>query len=379
MREIYLDNAATTKVDADVAELAIELMQHCYGNPSALHKKGTEAAVLLDTARKQVAALLGCTPQELVFCSGGTEANNLALLGAARARQRRGKTIVVGTVEHASVLQPLKYLEECGWTVKRIAPLPNGSADIPAMINAVDNDTVLISAMLVNSETGSITAVDKLAAQARRKQPGILVHCDAVQGFGKLLFTVNGLGSDLLTISGHKLYAPKGSGALYIRSGVRIHNVLYGGGHENGLRPGTEPLPALCGMGKSAQNATRTQAQTFTRMQKLSEYFVNKAAGINGICINSPGESSPYIQNISLPGWRSQILLNYLSDRGIHLSSGSACAKGARSRILTAMGLPLERIDSALRVSFCKENTPADIDALFEALGGAMRDVLKNS
>ena len=379
MREIYLDNAATTKVDADVAALALDLMQRCYGNPSALHKKGADAAALLAAARKQVAALLGCRPQELVFCSGGTEANNLAILGAAYAQQRRGKTIVAGTVEHASVLQPLTHLEENGWTVKRIPPLPDGSADIPAMIAAIDSDTVLISAMLVNSETGSVTAVDKLAAQARRKQPGILVHCDAVQGFGKLVFTVKSLDADLVTVSGHKLYAPKGSGALYLRSGARIRNVLHGGGHESGLRPGTEALPALCGMGKSAQTALETQAQTLAHMRTLSEYFVNKTAQTDGVCINSPRESSPYIQNISLPGWRSQILLNYLSDRGIYLSSGSACAKGARSRILTAMNLPLERIDSALRVSFCKENTREDVDALFAALGSAMRDILKSS
>ena len=376
-QEIYLDNAATTRTHPEVADAALEMMTRYYGNPSSLHKKGLEAQLLLESARAQVAAALGCNKDELVFTSGGTEANNLAVFGAVQAKKRRGKTIVAMSFEHSSVLEPLRRLQEQGFTVKTVPPLPNGMADVNALLNAVDEDTILLCCMLVNSEVGTVAPVAEIARQARRKAPELLVHCDAVQAFGKIPFSAAKLGVDLLTVSAHKLHAPKGCGALYIKKGVRIVPLFYGGSQEKLLRPGTENTPLGYAFGLAAQMAATTLASTLQNAEALREYFVNKAAETPGICINSPREAAPYICNISVPGYRSEILLHYLAEKGIFVSSGSACSKGAPSHVLTAMGLAPTRVDSALRVSFCAQNTVQEIDSFFIALGSAMRELAR--
>lgn len=376
MEEIYLDHCATTPVDEDIAAVAVELMREAYGNPSSLHSKGLSAQLRLDKARLQLAAALGCSQEEVVFTSGGTESNNLALLGGAAALGRRGKTIVAMAYEHSSVLEPLRHLERQGCTLRLVNPAPDGRVDAGRLVDAVDGDTILVSCMLVNSEVGTVAPVAEIARAVRRKNSLALIHCDAAQAFGKLPFSADKLGVDTLSVSGHKIHAPKGCGALYLRKGTRLSPLLHGGGQERGLRPGTENLPAACAFGYAAEKMTARIEENLFHVRSIREYFVNKAKSVPGLCINSPGDATPYLCNVSLPGYRSEILLHYLAQRGVYVSSGSACSRGAASHVLRSMGLPPERVDSALRVSFGKDTRTEHIDAFFETLKEAAREVL---
>lgn len=375
MQEIYLDNCATTRVDEDTAAVAMEMMCGEYGNPSSLHSKGLSAQLRLDHARQQVASALGCTKDEVVFTSGGTEANNLAVLGGADALRRRGKTAVVSATEHSSVLESMRYLEEQGYTIKRILPLPTGRMDAQAMVDAVDDDTVLVSCMMVNSEVGAVNPIAEIVRGVKKKNPHALVHCDAVQAFGKLPFSAAKLGVDLLSVSSHKIHSPKGCGALYIRKGVRIRPRSMGGGHEHGLRSGTENVPGICAFGYAAEKMSKAMAEHTAQVTRICEHFVNNLGKLEGVCRNSPSDATPYLCNISLPGYRSEILLHYLAKRGIYVSSGSACSKGAPSHVLKAMGLSGDRMDSALRISFCKDSTTEQVDILLDALAQAMKEL----
>lgn len=376
MREVYLDNCATTRVDDDTAAIALEMMCTTYGNPSSLHAKGLAAERRLDTARGQVAAALGCTPPEVVFTSGGTEANNLALFGAAQALGRRGHTLVATSVEHSSVLQPLRELEKQGFVLRLVDPAPDGRVDTAKLLAAVDSDTILVSCALVNSEIGAIAPIAELARQVRRKNSLALLHTDAVQAFGKLPLPPARLGVDLASVSAHKIHAPKGCGALYIRRGARIVPRTFGGGQERALRPGTESTPLACAFGHAAEKMTAHLAENLLHVQKIHEYFVNKAATLPALCRNSPAESTPYLCNLSAPGYRSEVLLHALARRGVYVSSGSACSKGTASHVLRAMGLPPDRVDGALRISFCRDTTTEEIDLFFNALAAVLQEVL---
>lgn len=377
MQEIYLDNAATTRVDVDIAQVALQIMTQTYANPSSLHQKGIEAGRMLENARRTLGNVLGCTQEEVFFTSGGTESNNLALLGAANALRRRGKSIVVSAFEHSSVLAPLKYLETQGFTVKLVSPDLHGNIDPDRLLELVDSDTILLSCMLVNSEIGSMTDIAAVAKRAKRMNSNLLVHTDAVQAFCKIPFSTKKLGVDLLSVSSHKIHAPKGCGALYIRRGLRILPILYGGGQQGGIRPGTENVPAACAFAAAAKKLSGNQAQYLSHVGELREYFVNSATNMDAVCINSPQNATPYICNISVPGYRSEILLHYLAARGIYISSGSACAGGAKSHVLTSMGLSAQRLDSALRISFCKDNTIEDIQVFFEVLSDAVQEIAR--
>lgn len=374
-REIYLDNAATTRVDEAAAKTALEIMTEAYGNPSSLHKKGLEAQLRLEEARAGVTSALGCEKDELVFTSGGTEANNIAIFGAAEAKKRAGNTVVATAWEHSSVLEPVRELGRRGFTVKLVKPEPDGRIDIDRIADEVDSDTVLVSCMMVNSEVGAVADIAGLVKKVRRKAPNALIHCDAVQAFGKLKFSASKLGADLLSVSGHKIHAPKGVGALYIRKAVRVLPLSYGGGQEQSLRPGTQALPLITAFGVAAETAAGNIAANLDHVGKLSEYFVNKASTIGGLCMNSPAEATPYICNVSVTGFRSEIMLHYLAAKGIYVSSGSACSAGKPSHVLAAMNLPRERADSALRVSFCKHNSLADVDAFFDALSQGLKEI----
>lgn len=376
MQEIYLDNAATTRTHPEIARLALEMMCENYGNPSSLHEMGIRAQLAVDRARKQVAKALGCLPEELTFTSGGTEANNLAILGGAEALRRRGNTVVTTQVEHASVSTAFGRLEQLGFTVKRISPLEDGSLDVNALAGAVDEDTVLVSCMLVNSEVGAVSDIAAGVRAARKKRKDLLFHCDAVQAFGKLYFTPKALGVDLLTVSGHKIHAPKGVGALYVRRGARILPQTFGGGQERGLRPGTESTPLIAAFGLAAERSAEGKRAALDKVNTICGFFLDKAEKIQGICRNSAPQGTPYICNLSLPGYRSEILLHYLAEGGIYVSSGSACSRGEKSHVLTAMGLPLERIDSALRVSFSADNTAEDVERFFARLERAQKEIL---
>ena len=367
MEEIYLDNSATTRVCEKSAEKVLELMTQCYGNPSSLHKKGLEAQREVTHARQAVAVSLGAQPREIIFTSGGTEANNLAVLGGAAAGRRRGKRIVTTAIEHPSVLEPMRQLEKEGFEVVFLTPDADGRVPEEAVLKAVTSDTILISVMAVNNELGSIQPIEVLKKTVKRAGAPALVHVDGVQAYGKLPLRPEKLGIDLLTVSGHKIHGPKGVGALYVSKNARILPRTFGGGQERELRPGTEAAPLIAGLGAAAEELPDWR-QAYSRMEKLRDYTLQKLSGLEGVEVNSPVEGLPYLLNFSALGIRSETMLHFLAQRGIYVSSGSACAKGKQSHVLKAAGLPDSRISSAIRVSFSRENTERDVDALAEGV-----------
>lgn len=360
--ECYLDNSATTAVTPEVAALAARIMTEQYGNPSSLHRRGFWAERALTEARGQVAAVLRCRPEEIVFTSGGTESNNLALLGAARAARRRGNRIVTTAVEHHSVLAVCRQLESEGFEVTYVSPDAGGVIPPESFAAACDEKTVLASCMMVNSETGALHDIPAIAAACRRKNPGILFHADCVQAFGRLEIAPARWGVQLVSVSGHKIHAPKGVGALYVAKGVRLLPPLYGSGQERGLRPGTENLPGICAMGLAAERMNARRAENAAHFTALRQKLITNLSQSPAVCINSPQAAAPYIINLSVEGIRSEIMIHYLEQFEIYVSSGSACAKGERSHVLTAMGLPEDRIDSALRVSMTDTTAEEEID-----------------
>ena len=360
--ECYLDNSATTAVTPEVAALAARIMTEQYGNPSSLHRRGFWAERALTEARGQVAAVLRCRPEEIIFTSGGTESNNLALLGAARAARRRGSRIVTTAVEHHSVLAVCRQLESEGFEVTYVSPDAGGVITPESFAAACDEKTVLASCMMVNSETGALHDIPAIAAACRRKNPGILFHADCVQAFGRLEIAPARWGVQLVSVSGHKIHAPKGVGALYVAKGVRLLPPLYGSGQERGLRPGTENLPGICAMGLAAERMNARRAENAAHFTALRQKLITNLSQSPAVCINSPEAAAPYIINLSVEGIRSEIMIHYLEQFEIYVSSGSACAKGERSHVLTAMGLPEDRIDSAIRVSMTDTTAEEEID-----------------
>ncbi len=371
-REIYLDNSATTKVYKEAAEIAFKVMTEFYGNPSSLHSKGVEAEKIMEEARKNIADVLCVNPEGLYFTSGGTEANNLAVIGGALAKKRRGNKIVVSAYEHDSVIKSAKQLETMGFTVEWIKPDENGIITPLSVFEAVDEKTVLVSVMLVNNEIGAVNPIKEICAAAKRKNPEVLFHTDAVQGFCKVLFRAEKSGADLVTVTAHKIGGPKGIGALWIKKGARVLPQHFGGEQEKQLRPGTQAMPLIAAFGKAAEIENSTMQERKERMEMLGKYFKESIAGIDGILINSKENAIPNIVNISVPGIRSEIMLHFLEKKGIYVSSGSACALGAKSHVLAAMGYDSARIDSAIRISFGRDTEKEDIDELVAAVNDAM-------
>ena len=369
--EHYLDNSATTAVSKAAADKAYAVMTRLYGNPSSLHSKGIEAENELKNARKSVALRLRVSDGEITFTSGGTEANNLALFGAAYARMRERKKIIISAVEHSSVTEAAKRLEAEGFLVERIAPRKDGLVHPEDVAAAADKNTSLVSVMLVNNETGAIMPVSEIFAAVKAKDEKILCHTDAVQAFGKLEIKAKALGADLISVSGHKVHAPKGVGALYIKKGVRLVSRQYGGEQEKRIRPGTENLPAIAAFGVACDMFDVDN--NYKTVSALNNYAKKKLLQIEGVTLNSPEAALPYVLNISAGRVRSETMLHFLEERGVFVSSGSACAKGKPSHVLSAMGLSREKADSALRISFCKHNTLEDIDALCEGIALGLR------
>lgn len=364
--EHYLDNSATTRVSKTAADKAYEIMTEIYGNPSSLHLMGMNAEKELELARKRVSAALGATSEELFFTSGGTEANNTALFGAAYAKRRSGKRIVISSVEHSSVLEAAARLEQEGFEVVRIAPKIDGIIHPEDVAKAVNDDTILVSVMLVNNETGAVMPVKDIFEAARDKNDKIICHTDAVQAFGKLDFSPKKLGADLLSVSAHKVHAPKGCGALYIKRRVRIIPRQFGGEQEKKIRPGTEALPLIAAFGAACEEFD--VEGNGERVAELNGYASQRLLEIGEVVINSPENALPYVLNISAGRVRSETMLHFLEEREVFVSSGSACAKGKPSHVLSAMGIDRDRADSALRISFSKLNTKADVDALCEGI-----------
>lgn len=364
---VYLDNSSTTKPSPAAVAAVERALCESWGNPSSLHGLGISAELEVSAARAALARALGAEENEIYFTASGTESDNTAILGAARALKKRGRRIVTTAAEHHAVLNTVARLEDDGFEVVRIVPDQSGNISERALLEAVTSDTVLVSIMLVNNETGAIFPVSAAAEAIRRVGAPALLHCDAVQAFGKMAVNVKRLGVDLLTVSGHKLHAPKGVGALYVRRGVHIPALITGGGQEKGLRSGTEAVPAICGFG-AAIKELGDPAGHLKLQQELFDYALQRLTRDAGAVVNSPQNGLPYILNVSFEGYRSETMLHFLEARGIYVSSGSACAKGGGSHVLTAMGLPPSRVDSALRISFSRDNTKADIDRLTEAV-----------
>ena len=338
--ECYLDNSATTAVSPEAAALALHIMTEEYGNPSSLHRRGFLAERAMTEARGQVAAVLHCRPEEIIFTAGGTESNNIALLGAARAMKRRGNRIVTTAVEHHSVLAICKALENEGFEVITVAPDESGHITPAAMAAACNEKTILASCMMVNSETGAIHDLPAIAG---------IAHAHGCKLVVDNTFATAAVARPL-------------TGALYIAKGTRLLPPLYGSGQEKGLRPGTENVPGIAAMGLAAQLMNDRCAENFAHFTALRQRMITNLSQSPAVCINSPADAAPYIVNCSVQGIRSEVMIHYLEQFGIYVSSGSACAKGERSHVLTAMGLSRDRIDSAVRVSMTDTTTPEEID-----------------
>lgn len=374
--EIYFDNSSTTKVCREAAEKVMEVMTENYGNPSSLHTKGFLAERELTEARAAVASALGAEPGEIYFTSGGTESNNLALFGAAEARKKRGNRIVTTMIEHPSVLNVMKRLEQDGFEVVFLKPDAFGKIAPEQVREAVTPDTVLVSIMRVNNEVGSILPVEAAAeAIAAAKAPALL-HVDAVQAFGKLPLNPAKMKADLMSVSAHKIHGPKGTGALYVGKNAHIAPRVFGGGQEKNVRPGTEALPLIAGFGAAVRALPDVRAE-LERMTALNRLCREKLAQIEGITVNSPEDALPYILNFSTGSVRAETMLHYLSGREIYVSSGSACSKGRESHVLAAMGLPHVRAASALRLSFSRWNTEEEIGAFADALKDGLAQIAR--
>ncbi|MBR4157831.1 MAG: cysteine desulfurase [Oscillospiraceae bacterium] len=370
MDRIYFDNAATTRVCPEAAEAAMHAMTETYGNPSSTHTLGREAKALLDSAREDISAALGCTSDTLVFTSGGTESDNWAINGAAQANFRVGKHMITSLAEHDAVRKSAALLEKQGWEITWLEPERDGSVSVSSVEAALRPDTALVSLMLVNNETGGVTDVHSISQMLHAKNSRALLHTDAVQAFLKVPFQAKTLGADLISISGHKIHAPKGIGALYIRNGLRIPSYLNGGSQESGRRAGTEAVPMITAFATAARLGAETMRDSVTNMMKLREYLIDSLRErIPDVYIIRGG--APHILSISLPGYKSEVLMNYLESRNIFVSKSSACKKGARSHVLEAMKLKPSQIDGALRIGLSRYSSLEEAETLAACLAQA--------
>ncbi len=359
----YFDNSATTAPCCEAVKAVSDAMTRCWGNPSSLHFQGNLAKELLDNSREAIAARLSCKPEEIFFTSGGTESNNLAVRGAAYQMRRMGRRIVSTSIEHPSIDETLNKLEAEGFEVIKLKVDSFGRINEKELFAAVNSNTVLITMMLVNNEVGTIMPIQAAKRAAMAARSPALIHCDAVQAFGKMPIKPSALGVDLMTVSSHKIHGPKGVGALYVRKGVKIKPVSFGGEQEHKLRPGTEAMPAIAGFAAAAKALPDPQKE-LERISMLRDYMVSRLGELDDIVINSPPDALPFVTNISVLGIKSEPMLNFLSERGICVSSGSACSKGKKSHVLLQMGLDKKRLDSPLRISFSRFTTVQEIDAL---------------
>lgn len=370
-RVIYLDNSATTKPCKEALEAMLLSAKETFGNPSSLHFLGMEAEDIVESTRMLLAEKLDCREDEIYFTSSGTESNNTAIFGVVELLNRRGKHIVTTSIEHPSVLEPMRALEKKGYEVTYLKPDSSGNISIESFEKAIRKDTILVSAMLVNNEVGSVLPVEEVKAVIKEKGSPALLHIDCVQAFGKMDVFPYDLGADLISISAHKIHGPKGIGALFVKKGVKLPAFVLGGGQERGLRSGTEAVHNIAAFG-GAVKALPPVKQTKEAMSELKNYCIEKLKSFENVEINSPQKGLPFILNFSFLGYRSETLLHHLEKYGVCVSSGSACSKGKGSYVLREMVLSDQRVDSALRISFSRENKKEDIDALISGLETAL-------
>ena len=365
---IYLDNSATTKPCAEAVAAMTDALTENWGNPSALYGFGFDAAKLLREARHKVAAALGAEPDRVFFTSGGTEADNWAVFSTAKRFGKKKKHIITTAVEHHAILNAMKELEMQGFEVTYLQPDPEGRITVADLKAALRKDTFLVSVMMVNNESGAVMPISQMAKLVHKLNPEAVFHTDAVQGFLKVPFQAKSLGADLISVSSHKIHGPKGAGALYISPRLKSFPAyLVGGGQENNFRSGTEGTPAIFGFAAACGVGAATLKADIEREKGLLTYAIEKLSAMEGIRVNGAHEA-PHILSLSVPGVPTQNTLNLLQEDGICISAGSACAKGHRSHVLSAMKLPGEVIDGAFRVSISRETTREEIDALIKSL-----------
>ncbi len=364
----YLDNAATTQTRPEAAQAAVTAMTEEWGNPSSRYAFGQEASGRLKEHRAQVAAGLGCRPEEVYFLSCGTEGDNWAIAAAVEKNRRKGKHIITTAIEHAAVLEPIRELERQGYEVTWLQPDQQGIITAEQVEAALRPDTILVAMMLVNNELGTVLPVAETARAIRAARCPALLHCDAVQGFLKVPFTPEELGVDTLAVSGHKVHAPKGIGALYIRRGLRLPPLIRGGGQEEGLRSGTEPTAQTAAFAAAVEAGRASLERDLAHMRELKDYAARTLREqVPGLELIGAG-TAPHILPVTLPGYKSEVVLRFLSDRGIYVSSGSACHKGKPSYVYAALKLPKPQLDGILRISFSYDTAREDVDALVQGL-----------
>ncbi|HPU63497.1 MAG TPA: cysteine desulfurase family protein [Mobilitalea sp.] len=381
--EVYLDNSATTKITDRVRDIMIKVLYEDYGNPSSMHRMGVNAEKYMKEAAQNIADSLKVESKEIIFTSGGTEANNLALIGTAMAYQRRGKHIITTRIEHPSVHQPLLYLEENGYKIDFIPVDRTGKIIKDKLYNTINEDTQIVSVMFVNNEIGSVQDIEEIAKEIKKIKNDVIFHVDAVQAFGKYRIHPKRMDIDLLSISGHKIHGPKGIGALYVNDNIRIKPIIFGGGHQRGIRSGTENVPAIAGLGQAVKDIYENFEQKVSKMYDLKQLIIKEISGLDGVFINGlPAEcdssfemehikkTAPHIVSVSFEGVRSEVLLHALEDRGVYVSSGSACSSHhpQPSATLSAIGLPKILLDSTIRISISEMTTEEEIKYAIEQI-----------
>lgn len=370
--EAYFDNSATTRCADAVVALMQQVLLEDYGNPSSLHMKGVVAEKYIKTATEQIARTLKVAEKEIVFTSGGTESNNLALIGVALANSRAGKHIITTSIEHASVYNPLIFLEEQGYEVTYLPVNAQGVISLEALANAVREDTILVSMMHVNNEIGTIEPIEEAVKLIHEKNPRTLIHVDAIQSFGKLRIYPKRMGIDLLSVSGHKIHGPKGVGFLYVKDKTKIKPIIHGGGQQKNMRSGTENVAGIAGLGAAVEELYQDFDEKIDRLYELREYFVAGVKALEGTTINGAEgrNAAPHIISVSFSGIRAEVLLHALEERGIYVSTGSACSSNhpAISGTLKAIGVKPELLDATVRFSLCVESTREEADYVLEQL-----------
>lgn len=368
--EAYFDNAATTRCYEAVKEIVVKTMMEDFGNPSAMHNKGVEAEKYIKETAKTLARLLKVTDKEILFTSGGTESNNLALIGAAMANQRSGKHIVTTAVEHPAVAQPVEFLKEQGFEVTILPVDEYGVVKMEALEAALRPDTILVSVMYVNNEVGAVMPVEQIGKLVHEKSKKALYHVDAIQAFGKYRIYPKKLGIDLLSVSGHKIHGPKGVGFLYINEKVKVQPQMLGGGQQGGMRSGTDNVPGIAGLGAAAENIYKNLEKNVEHLYQLKERMAAGLAQMENITVNGMPlrEGAPHILSVSVQGIRSEVLLHTLEEKGIYISAGSACSSHKRkpSATLSAMGMSAAQMESTVRISFSEENTAEEAEYCLE-------------